>query len=445
MSHSKKKSSAEKKPSKNKAQTQEELPRYSPMIRLGLVVLLIGGALALCIPISIWWQERPLRAAESKLADKPNECIQQVDDFLKEHPSHPRALGIKARAFVRLGAMDAALAIFHVEGAYDTLEWHAWAVAHIARREWRSALPLLREVLKEQPNNSDAIEQITACLAMTSQFDEAMKMAQRLVEMPGYKARGLVRVGMIERDRLNIKVAIGHLEEALKLADKGEELSAEPHQIQLELGKLYIAENRTDKAVSVLETSLKGDPRLITRAHLAQAYRLEGNIKQAVSQWKLVLELDALDTIARAELARVSLTDKRPDQAMKWLLPVKSFAKRNTDLAELMYQTHEALKNSAEADEWSKISQELKHRDEREAKYAQVVNESPESFWGRVIRAWRFADQSHWNEAKRILSEFKGDSLKHSAVKELNQAIENESSLPTLESLVDFTTTPKSK
>jgi tetratricopeptide (TPR) repeat protein len=448
MANSKKQSSKKKAASsgasKVDSKAQGDLPRYPPLVRLVLVVVLAVVAILLSVPISIWWQERPLGAAELELAaEKPIECIEQVDDFLREYPNHSRALGIKARALVRLGAMDAALAIFHAKGAYDPAEWQAWAVAHIAKQQWASALPLLNKVLDDEPDNSDAIEQITACFAMTGRYEEGIQSAQRLLKMPGYEARGMVRIGMIERDRNGNKKAIDHFEQALKLAESGAELSAESHQIQLELGKLYLLEKESVKAVEILNVSLNGSDQLATRSFLAEAYRQQGDIDKAVEQWKLTLKTDSLDIGARVGLAQVSLDEMKPDEALEWLITVKSLAKQHAGLANALHKTHSALKNEKEASEWGGIAKDLAARDARLARYEQVVRETPDSFWGRIIRAWREADQEQWQEAEQIMTNFKSELRDHAAVEKLNTAIKRKSKLPPLESLVDFTTTPK--
>ena len=66
---------------------------------------------------------------------------------------------------------------------------------------------------------------------------------------------------------------------------------------------------------------------------------------------------------------------------------------------------------------------------------ASLMVESPDSFWARVVRAHRFAEQGNWSEAELLLKRLLQEAPAESFVIELADAVVRRAELPSIEKL----------
>jgi len=136
--------------------------------RFGPLLLLPCGAAAGIFGV-FWWQERPLRQAESLLisgtSEGPAQALKILDEWLKSNGDSSAGKALRARILVRLGDPAEALRLLQQVGADKVEEMQAWTEACLLLERWTSALPVLEYLKNLQPDNPDVLHQLSACRA----------------------------------------------------------------------------------------------------------------------------------------------------------------------------------------------------------------------------------------------------------------------------------------
>ncbi len=154
---------------------------------------------------------------------------------------------------------------------------------HYARgAEWRSALPLLEQVLAESPERVPALEALALGREREGGLADSVALRQRLFALRPASPAELVQLGQVAMGAQQTDVAIGAFERAS--AAQGAAFAQ-----HLELGVLYLAARRLDDARRVLD--------LVPATHPARAMAL---FKRA----QVSVLLNEPDRVARIEAAR---------------------------------------------------------------------------------------------------------------------------------------------
>src|SRR5262245_51807626 len=112
------------------------------LLRVGIFFFMATVAAGLGTYAAIWYQERPLRRAETALREGAGlEALRLVDEFLIEHPDNSRALSLRARLLVEAGHPNEAIALFAKVGAASAAEMQSWARAYMHLQQWSQAVP----------------------------------------------------------------------------------------------------------------------------------------------------------------------------------------------------------------------------------------------------------------------------------------------------------------
>lgn len=212
------------------------------------------------------------------------------------------------------------------------------------------AIALLREVIREEPDDADAHLLLGATLALVPERSEAVKELQRAVELrptfaPAYSALGaaLARFAELDAARRMFEKAIeldptfaeAHVNLALLLAQRKEFTSAREHfvrAIEIQgnspqaahshylLGLVYKQENELQKALRELELAVELRPSY-AQAHLSLAgVRKELMDEEgALQAFKRAVELSPNDPSALYELGAAYLRGGKAPEAIKYL------------------------------------------------------------------------------------------------------------------------------
>ena len=95
-------------------------------------------------------------------------------------------------------------------------------------------------------------------------------------------------------------------------------------------------------------------------------------------------------------------------------------------------QFHAGRHRSASA--WQARVEQIRKLEELHGTVDQVLNDSPDSMWGQVLRAYRLAEQGNWDQAELLLKPFLEDPA-HPFISALGAAVQARSALPQLSGL----------
>lgn len=407
-------------------------PRRLRRWLVGLVAALVvaGGIAALVLR----WQERTLHQAKRELASgNPQRALALVSYFLESHPEHGRAMALQARAFCATGRTEAAIGLYEKVGAATVEDLHAWAQAYLLRQSWSRALPLLTQVLRLEPDNADALHEITGCRIRLGLLQEALESARQLSQVPGQEARGLVFVAAIHNDLGNPKAACQAYQQVVELVPDGRGLQIPPEELFVQYGAVLANNGQGEEAVPRLEQSLASRATAPAYYYLGNAHLQAGRTDAAEQAWQRALQLDPGGILTLEALADSALQKRDTETALKWLSPLTHAAEGRHHAAYLFQRAYLLRKDAAAAERWQKKAEELRKLEQRRERIEQLMLRTPYAFWANVARAHRFAAEGNWQQAADMVKELAREAPADPFVRELADAIRQRGPLPAFE------------
>lgn len=432
------------------------------VVRLAVVVVAVtAGALG----GAVWWQERPLGEARRKLDAKPLEALAIVDQFLEDHPRHSRAAALRGRALVLLGRGGDAVRQFDQIGAASAADVHAWGQAYMLEEQWSLAVPMLKRTLELEPNNSDALREISGCRVQLGLFDEALESATKYAALPGNEALGQELLAKIYHVMGNDKLAAEAYDRVLRFRPNARQLHERPDEFFLEFGRTMLNLGRPEDARQSLERCLRmrvawekpsqeatktsaaeSDPGprderqralLIAEIYIlfGNAASQEGKGELAEASWKEALQRDPTNREAIEALADAALQHGDAQAALTWLEPLLRGSERRAGTAYLFQRAYMLLKDEATAKKWAETTAALRKIERRNAALQNVLVDHPQSFWAQVIRAYRFAQIGNFEQAQLLLDVLDTQPHNELFVTELAAAVRKRTPLPSLDGL----------
>ena len=402
--------------------------------RFGPLLLLPCGSAAGIFGV-FWWQERPLRQAESLLisgtSEGPAQALKILDEWLKSNGDSSAGKALRARILVRLGDPAEALRLLQQVGADKVEEMQAWTEACLLLERWTSALPVLEYLKNLQPNNPDVLHQLSACRAKLGRYDEAVAAARLFADLPDCAARGQALIGMLERDRANYQKCVDAWDALLKIQPDATGLQVTPAELFLEYGKALLQLGRGDDAVRALQKSQSLQASADSAAFLGKAFAASGRQTEAEAAWKVALQLNPESRLAREGLAELALQEARFADALELLSPLENSPNLRSSTAFLLQRTHALLKQPEKAVVWKDRITQLNREEDARIQMEQVIFTSPDSLWGQVFQAWHLAEQQNPEQASQLLYPYVREDS-HPFIRKLWTAIEQGSAIPGL-------------
>jgi choline-sulfatase len=169
-----------------------------------------------------------------------------LDALLRLATAHS-ALGHDAQA---RAAFDAAARL-----APDSLDVRTYRALHDARGpQWREAVPVLEEIVRESPDRLPALEALAVLRQRQGRVDDAIALREKVYDLRRASGDELVQLGEMAMSRQRTDLAIRSFERAREAQG-----SAFAHD--LELGVLYLAARRLPEARAALDRVGPTDPR----------------------------------------------------------------------------------------------------------------------------------------------------------------------------------------
>lgn len=402
------------------------------LIVLSLTIILAGGLAA----GTVWLQERPLREVELALdRNDISSALQLTADFLRDRPDHGRCLALRARALVAAGSPGEAIELFDRVGPASSEDLHALAHAYLMEQQWTRALPLLLRLLQLEPNNADALYEITACRVRLGMLREALSTAERFAALPGHEARGFVFLGTIHSDLGNHAEAAAAYEQVRKHSTELQDLQVSREDFLLEQGRTLLSAGRPAEAVAPLQDCLAETKSAEGFLLLGNACHQLGQEARADQAWREALDLENAHVPAREALANASLQQGNPRDALDWLAPLVAHPQLPASTAYLFQRAHTLAGNSSAADRWAQRVAQARAAEKRSSAINTLLLEAPQSFWAQVVRAHRFAAAGNWGQAEAILQGLQRENPSDPFFVELVESVGRRGPLPSLDTL----------
>ncbi|OQY24985.1 MAG: hypothetical protein B6I34_03010 [Anaerolineaceae bacterium 4572_32.1] len=225
-----------------------------------------------------------------------------------------------------------------------TRAWSFLGVIYAQLGRYEEAIEANLHVLDRQPENFDALKNLTLLYRDTEQLDQALIYAQRAAQVrPDYAPmqqllgelyRALqdesgaekAFLQALEQDPQDVNslwgLAMiywdqGRLEEAIAQLETARQAAPDNIQVRQALGDLYIRTAQWQKAIEAYMVVLEAQPdQTKVRSALAHAYAQAGQLEDAVAQTLLVLEANPDDFINHKNLALLYRDLGRIDEAL---------------------------------------------------------------------------------------------------------------------------------
>ena len=400
--------------------------------RLLLVLVLGGGA----VYVALWWQDRPLRQAESAFRSGDFQRSAALANFyLAAHAGDVRAQVLKARALVELGQADEALEIFETTSAADFDELHAWTKALLIKQQWTRALPMLVRLQALQAKNADVLHEVTTCRIRLGLLAEALDTAKQLAELPGQEARGLVLQAAVQNDLGDYKATLDCYDRLFGYSPDALGLQLPPDEVFCQHGLVLINAGRPSEAVQSLQRSLALKPDPVAQIGLGKAFSQLGQIDAAIDSWKQTLKIDPQNGAARESLANAALQKRDFKAAREWLEPLQTRPEMPSSTAYL-FQRIWTLSGDKEAGQlWEKRAEKIREREELASKIDETLLRAPYAFWTSIVRVHQFAAAGNWKQAEDMLRELPLVDVEDRFIDKLKKAVQDRSELPPLSEL----------
>jgi tetratricopeptide (TPR) repeat protein len=162
-----------------------------------------------------------------RFRDEPDRAAEIYRDFLEVSPGSEEGALALAELQLESGNVDEAIAILRdfsetqpASSAILTLLGEAYT----RTEEWEAAADSLLEASTLDPENQDLLREAGRTLLIAGRVDEAATVYKNLIEIEPDDAVALLRLGQIERQRMNFANARAHLQRANTLVPNSPEI-----------------------------------------------------------------------------------------------------------------------------------------------------------------------------------------------------------------------------
>ncbi len=366
--------------------------------------------------------------------NKPDMAIQEVEAYLKEHPRGADALEILGNAHAGKKSPEEAEKYLLQALAIDPARVSAklsLAGIYAAEGNTQNARRLLAEIIKSDAKNTSAWYMLGAIEAAAGNRPKALEAYERIASISPKDANALYQIGLLQLES-------GDTAKAEKSAAAlMEKFSKYPHGHRL-MGLVLHKQKKFKEASVELQASLKQQQDLSAYYYLGLSYYSLGELENAISQFRKVLDYRPGSVQSRIFLASILLKQKRVDDAVAEAKKAVETDGRNAlahnilgsaYIAKGLYDEGMAELNRALELEPKLVDAHLKKGalqlakgrvQEGEAELQAAVQVAPEDLNTRFLLATYFMRQHKYGKVVTILREGitggKGDALLYNAI-----------------------------
>ena len=229
------------------------------------------------------------------------EAIPLLEEIRKKDPHNLDAALRLASAHSALGHERQALDAFNKAEAIapGSRDVRTYLALHYARgREWERAVPMLEQIVAEEPDRLPALEALAVTRERQRRIEEAVRLRQKIYAMRSPSGAELARLGEME-------MTLGRTADAIQSFEQARTLQGTKFTHDLELGVLYLADRRLQEAKDALDRVPPSHPgyamALFKRAQVSvlldepdQAARIERARQRADATTRVLIERERL-------------------------------------------------------------------------------------------------------------------------------------------------------
>ncbi|MCA9104914.1 MAG: tetratricopeptide repeat protein [Planctomycetales bacterium] len=419
-------------------------------IVVGIAAVVAGG-----IGTILWIQDRPLRQAEELLEsglqartqalidgttasdDEIKRSYHIVTEYLERFPNSSQGLALQARILVHMERPEEALRLFSEAQAATPAELQDQARAHMMLGNFDSALPIIQQVLAMEPQNEDAIYELTTCRIQLGLFQEALESAKQFTQLPDNAARGHLLQATVHGELGNAVAEVEELEKALELDPDAKRLRTNPADLFYTYGSGLLEVGRAEDALVAFNRSLELGRNPNTYVAVGNAQVELGHPELAERAWRQALEIAADHPAAREKLAQVAIENEQPRDAIDLLLPLTESDFVSSSTSFLLQRAYALAGDEEKAKEWSEYTAEIRKRENLMNVVNSVLRSAPTSMWGRAIRAHMALSFQRYEDAEQLVATLPAEAQQQPFIARLVEAVEehNPEKLPRFDEL----------
>jgi tetratricopeptide (TPR) repeat protein len=213
---------------------------------------------------------------------------------LARRPFSRHATLLATRCLSRLGRPDQAEPYYQKVGTLDLEDQHIRAYALVLSNRREPAIQAFREILKRRPDDVLALSRLAAVLLSESRWDDTLRTAERLINIPSGAVIGHTLKGVVHHNTRDPELAVVEFDRVLELDPELKQMPLKPRSMfWTEFCHNLLVVGRSNEARRHLKGMLgEGDDPKIADL-LGQSYYLEGAIDDAEQCWRLALRWDA--------------------------------------------------------------------------------------------------------------------------------------------------------
>ena len=236
---------------------------------------------------------------------KPAEAIQWLERIDGGEMYLP-AVSRRALLLARGGDVAAAQQLLNHTEARSPQERQALvsAQASVLReaQRFQEAFTLLDKALAANPDNPELLYDQAMAAEKVGRLDALEKSLRRLIELQPDSAHAHNALGYTFADRSL------HLEEALQLIEKANELTPDDPHIIDSLGWVHFRLGNTELALKYLRQAYEMKPDVEVAAHLGEVLWRSGAQEEAMKVWREASGREPMNEVLRGTLARLNVS-----------------------------------------------------------------------------------------------------------------------------------------
>ncbi|HJW54170.1 MAG TPA: XrtA/PEP-CTERM system TPR-repeat protein PrsT [Burkholderiaceae bacterium] len=280
---------------------------------------------------------------------KPAAALESLQHVLRAAPGHLQAQLLAGTVQYELGATQQAEMHLkaYLEKRPDDLHARKLLAATLLRNgEPKRALTVVSTAAKEAPQDAQLLTLAGESSAQAKDFSGAIEYFQKASAAAPQDA-------MIRTALGKIKLGQGDSNGAIDEFQKAAALEKVPGQANKALILAYLQQKQYDKALSMVNTLEKEQPKNPELQHLKGGiYLAKKDVQSARQSYERALSYDPTYFNAVASLARLDMIDKKPDAAKKRLEALLAADKKNVQAMMALGSIALAQKQNDEATQW---------------------------------------------------------------------------------------------
>jgi tetratricopeptide (TPR) repeat protein len=276
--------------------------------------LLATGVLALIAGSEI----HPKELVDAEAAYRQNDlkkALRLAKAYQGRRPSNRHAASLAAKCLSRLGWPDQAEIDYERALPLEIEDLHVRAYAFVINNRREPAIKAYHEILDRRPDDVLALSRLAGVLVSESRWDDALKVAERLIKIPAGAVIGHSLAGVVHHNTRDSELAVFAFARVLELDPDLLQMPLKPRSMfWSEYGHNLLVLGRCADARRCLQRALDdgNDPKVADL--LGQSYYLEGAFEDAERWWRRSLEWDPTRfgtwwRVGKLELLRGHLVD----------------------------------------------------------------------------------------------------------------------------------------